>query len=219
MTKFLTLLSVAILTACGGGTSTDVSTPQAVKSSVETTTDLPTFIQLTPGMATISGFVAGPVREPIPVIKLSVETLAQMPPPFVTGPNPDGSPSGPFVAGPPPFVTGPQPQTPTAPQFVVGPQPQTPTAPQFVVGPSGTVPVPSVPVVGPGPVAQLPFVTGPVAGPIVTLTPPIVIGPSVVPQPVINYCTDGFVVGPCTPLPSTCKPDTPGGFVTGPCSP
>lgn len=204
MKKIVSLFLLTALTACGGGT-TDVSTPQAVKSSVETTTDLPTFIQLTPGMATVSGFVAGPVREPIPVIKLSVETLAQMPPPFVTGPNPDGSPSGPFVAGPPPFVTG--------------PQPQTPTAPQFVAGPGGTVPVPGVPVVGPGPTAQLPFVVGPVTGPIVTLTPPVVIGPSVVTQPTINYCTNGFVVGPCTPLPTTCKPDTPGGFVTGPCSP
>jgi len=211
MKKIVSLFLLTALTACGGGgTSTDVSTPQAVKSSVETTTDLPTFIQLTPGMATISGFVAGPVREPIPVIKLSVETLAQMPPPFVTGPNPDGSPSGPFVAGPVPFVTGPQPQTPCAPQFVAGP----------VVGPTPcTVPVPSVPVVGPGPVAQLPFVIGPIAGPVVTLTPPVVIGPSIVTQPVINYCTNGFVVGPCTPLPTTCKPDTPGGFVTGPCSP
>lgn len=83
----------------------------------------------------------------------------------------------------------------------------------FVVGPSGTVPAPSTPVV------QLPFVIGPVAGPTVTLTPTIVIGPSRTPQPTINYCTDGFVVGPCTPLPTTCKPDTPGGFVTGPCSP
>jgi hypothetical protein len=175
MRKITSLLMLLALTACGGGT-TEPPTPQMVKSSVETTTDLPTFIQLTPNMATISGFVAGPVREPIPVIKLSAETLAQMPPPFVTGPNPDGSPSGPFVAGPPPFVTG--------------PGPQTPTAPQFVVGPSGTVPVPSVPVVGPGPVAQLPFVTGPIAGPVVTLTPPVVIGPSVVSQPVINYCTD-----------------------------
>ena len=213
MRKFLTLLSAAALTACGGGSTTDVSTPQAVKSSVETTTDLPTFIKITPGMATVSGFVAGPVREPVPVVKLSVETLAQMSPPFVVGPtNPDGTPPGPFVAGPVPFVTGPQPQTSCAPQFVVGPA-------VTVVGPTPcTVPVPSVPVVGPSPVAQLPFVIGPVAGPVVTLTPPIVIGPSIVTQPVINYCTNGFVVGPCTPLPTTCKPDTPGGFVTGPCS-
>jgi len=86
----------------------------------------------------------------------------------------------------------------------------------FVVGPSGTVPSPVV--VGPTP-PTVTFVTGPVVGPTVTLTPPIVIGPSVVPQPIINYCRDGFIVGPCTPLPTTCKPDTPGGFVTGPCSP
>jgi len=102
--------------------------------------------------------------------------------------------------------------------FTVGPQHQTPTAPQFVVGPSGTVPVPSVPVVGPGPIAQLPFVIGPVKGPEVTITTPVVIGPTRVTQPVINYCTDGFVVGPCTPLPTTCKPDA-SGFVIGPCSP
>jgi hypothetical protein len=62
------------------------------------------------------------------------------------------------------------------------------------------------------------FVTGPVAGPTVTVTPPVVIGPSVVPQPVINYCRDGFIVGPCTPLPTTCRPDA-SGFVTGPCTP
>jgi hypothetical protein len=35
---------------------------------------------------------------------------------------------------------------------------------------------------------------------------------------VINYCRDGFIVGPCTPLPTTCRPDT-SGFVIGPCSP
>jgi hypothetical protein len=141
MRKFLTLLSIIALTACGGGTTTEPPKPQ--------------------------------------IVKLSVETLSQMPPPFVTGPNPDGSPSGPFVAGP-----------------------------------GGVTPV----VVGPTPVVQLPFVIGPVSGPVVTLTPPVVIGPSIIPQPVINYCTNGFIVGPCTPLPTTCKPDTPGGFVTGPCS-
>ena len=88
--------------------------------------------------------------------------------------------------------------------FTVGPQPQTPTTPQFVVGP--------------GPIAQLPFVIGPVKGPEVIITTPVVIGPTRVTQPVINYCTDGFVVGPCTPLPTTCKPDA-SGFVIGPCSP
>jgi hypothetical protein len=122
----------------------------------------------------------GTVEPPKPqVVKLSPETIAQLPPGFTTGPNTDGSPSGPFV-----------------------------------VGPSGTVPSPVVPTP-----PTVTFVTGPVVGPTVTLTPPVVIGPSVVPQPVINYCRDGFIVGPCTPLPTTCKPDTPGGFVTGPCSP
>jgi hypothetical protein len=88
----------------------------------------------------------------------------------------------------------------------------------FVVGPSGTVPVHNVPVVGPGPVAQLPFVIGPVSGPIALIDPPVVVGPTRITQPVINYCTDGFVVGPCTPLPTTCRPDA-SGFVIGPCSP
>jgi len=136
------LFLLNVLVGCGGGTSTDVSTPQ--------------------------------------VVKLSTQSLADMPAPFV-----------------------------------VGLQPQTPTTPQFVVGPSGTVP--SQVVVGPTP-PTVTFVTGPVVGPTVTISPPVVIGPSVVPQPVINYCRDGFIVGPCTPLPTTCRPDA-GGFVTGPCTP
>ena len=141
MRKILTLLSIVALAACGGGTTTEPSTPQ--------------------------------------IVKLSAQTLADMPPPFVVGPPP------------------------------------APTAPQFVVGPSGTVPSPVV--VGPA-LPIVTFVTGPVAGPTVTVTPPVVIGPSVVPQPVINYCRDGFIVGPCTPLPTTCRPDA-SGFVTGPCTP
>jgi hypothetical protein len=156
MRKIASLLLVTVLTACGGGTTTEPPKPQ--------------------------------------IVKLSAEAIAQLPPGFTTGPNANGSPSGPFVVGPPPA----------------------PTAPQFVVGPSGTVPNPVV--AGPT-TPTVTFVTGPVAGPVVTVTPPIVIGPSVVPQPVINYCRDGFIVGPCTPLPTTCKPDTPGGFVTGPCTP
>ena len=86
----------------------------------------------------------------------------------------------------------------------------------FVIGPSITVGVPNIPVVGPGPMAQLPFVIGPVKGPEVTIVPSVVIGPGPVVQPAINYCTDGFVVGPCTTLPSTCKPDATG-TVIGPC--
>ena len=119
----------------------------------------------------------GTVEPPKPqVVKLSPEAIAQLPQGFTIGPNPDGTPPGPFV-----------------------------------VGPSGTVPTPALT----PPVA---FVAGPVAGPVVTVTPPVVIGPSIVPQPVINYCRDGFIVGPCTPLPTTCRPDA-SGFVTGPCSP
>jgi hypothetical protein len=136
MRKFLTLLSILALTACGGGT-TEPPKPQ--------------------------------------VVKLSPEAIAQLPLGFTTGPNTDGSPSGPFV-----------------------------------VGPSGTVPIPTIPPVT--------FVTGPVVGPIITISPPIVIGPSRITQPTINYCKDGFIVGPCTPLPTTCRPDA-SGFVAGPCSP
>ena len=86
----------------------------------------------------------------------------------------------------------------------------------FVIGPVNTVAVSNVPVVGPGPMAQLPFVIGPVKGPEAIIVPAVVIGPTVGPQPVIKYCTDGFVVGPCVKLDTTCKPDA-SGFVIGPC--
>ena len=104
---------------------------------------------------------------------------------------------------------------PELPKIVKLSEPITLPAP-FVIGPGGTVGVPTIPVVGPGPMAQLPFVIGPVTGREVTIVPSVVVGPSVGPQPTINYCTDGFVVGPCTPLPATCKPDA-SGFVVGPC--
>jgi hypothetical protein len=76
----------------------------------------------------------------------------------------------------------------------------------FVLGPSGTQPVPvSAPVVT--------FVTGPVVGPVAVVNPPlVVVGPT---PPVINWCTDGFVIGPCVPV-NTCRPDA-AGFVAGPC--
>jgi hypothetical protein len=136
----------------------------------------------------------GTTEPPKPqIVKLSPEAIAQLPPGFTTAPNADGSPSGPFVVGPPPA----------------------PTVPQFVVGPIGTVPSPVV--VGPTP-PTVTFVAGPVVGPTATVTPPVIIGPSRTTQPVINYCTDGFVVGPCTPLPTTCRPDA-SGFVIGPCTP
>lgn len=105
---------------------------------------------------------------------------------------------------------------PEPPKVVTLPEPVV-LPPPFVIGPGGTVGVPSIPVVGPGAMAQLPFVIGPVSGREVTIIPSVVIGPTVGPHPVINYCTDGFVVGPCTPLPSTCRPDS-NGFVVGPCS-
>jgi len=77
------------------------------------------------------------------------------------------------------------------------------TAPvNFVVGPDGPHP------------ATVNFVVGPVVGPIAIVTPPIIVTVPVV-YP-INYCTNGFVVGPCTPLPKTCQPDA-SGFVIGPC--
>ena len=76
----------------------------------------------------------------------------------------------------------------------------------FVVGPSGTAPTPAGPVVT--------FVIGPVTGPIAIVSPPIITTtPNTYP---INWCTDGFIVGPCIPLPKTCQPDS-SGFVTGPC--
>jgi hypothetical protein len=135
----------------------------------------------------------GTVEPPKPqIVKLSAEAIAQLPPGFTIGPTASGIPPGPFVAGPAPSTT--------------------PPPVEFVVGPSGTVPSPVV--IGPTP--TVPFVAGPVAGPVVTVSPPVVIGPSRITQPVINYCTDGFVVGPCTPLPTTCRPDT-NGFVVGPC--
>ena len=105
---------------------------------------------------------------------------------------------------------------PELPAVVKLPEPINLPAP-FVIGPSVTVGVPSIPVVGPGPMAQLPFVIGPVSGRVVTIVPSVVIGPSPVIQPAINYCTDGFVVGPCVKLDSTCKPDA-SGFVIGPCT-
>jgi len=74
----------------------------------------------------------------------------------------------------------------------------------FVLGPSGTQATPATPIVT--------FVTGPVVGPTAITTPPIVV---VGPTPPINWCTDGFVIGPCVPL-NTCKADT-AGFVAGPC--
>jgi hypothetical protein len=75
----------------------------------------------------------------------------------------------------------------------------------FVLGPSGTQAT-SAPVVT--------FVTGPVVGPVAVVNPPIVVvNPT---TPPINWCTDGFVIGPCVPPVTTCKPDA-AGFVAGPC--
>jgi hypothetical protein len=83
----------------------------------------------------------------------------------------------------------------------------------FVVGPGGnqTIPVPFT--VGPQPqVPTVTFVAGPVAGPVAVVTPPIISSNSFIPTP--NWCTDGFVVGPCTPLPARCEPNQ---FTVGPC--
>jgi hypothetical protein len=72
----------------------------------------------------------------------------------------------------------------------------------FVLGPSGTQATPaSAPVVT--------FVSGPVSGPVAVTNPPIVTTTPIVPTP--NWCTDGFVIGPCTPR---CEPNQ---FSTGPC--
>jgi len=72
----------------------------------------------------------------------------------------------------------------------------------FVLGPSGTQATPaSAPVVT--------FVTGPVTGPVAVVNPPIVTTTPIVPTP--NWCTDGFVIGPCV---LRCQPNE---FTTGPC--
>jgi hypothetical protein len=76
----------------------------------------------------------------------------------------------------------------------------------FVLGPSGTQAVPaSAPVVT--------FVSGPVDGPVAVVDPKIVAINRTTPS--INWCTDGFVIGPCVPV-NTCRPDA-AGFVAGPC--
>jgi hypothetical protein len=76
----------------------------------------------------------------------------------------------------------------------------------FVLGPSGTMPVPFT--VGPQPqVPVVTFVTGPVTGPVAVVNPTII----AVNQTTPNWCTDGFVIGPCTPR---CEPNQ---FTTGPC--
>jgi len=95
--------------------------------------------------------------------------------------------------------------------MVVSLDPSTVLPSPFVVGPSGTMPVPFT--VGPQPqVPVVTFVTGPVVGPVAVVNPPIiVVGPT---PPVINWCTDGFIVGPCVPLPARCQP---GEFTVGPC--
>jgi hypothetical protein len=90
--------------------------------------------------------------------------------------------------------------------MVVSLDPSTVLPSPFVVGPSGTQPVPaSAPVVT--------FVTGPVVGPVAVVNPPIIVVNPTTP-PVINWCTDGFIVGPCVPLPKRCQP---GEFTVGPC--
>lgn len=72
----------------------------------------------------------------------------------------------------------------------------------FVFGPSGTQATPaSAPIVT--------FVTGPVIGPTAIVTPSIVVVGLT--PPTVNWCTDGFVIGPCV---QRCEPNQ---FVTGPC--
>jgi hypothetical protein len=108
-----------------------------------------------------------------------------------------------------PMVVSLEPGTVLPSPFVVGPSGTQPVP--FVVGPSGTMPVPFT--VGPQPqVPVVTFVTGPVVGPVAVVNPPIiVVNPT---TPPINWCTDGFVVGPCVPLPKRCQP---GEFTVGPC--
>lgn len=72
----------------------------------------------------------------------------------------------------------------------------------FVLGPSGTQATPSS-------APEVTFVSGPVVGPIAVVNPTIVAVNSTTPP--INWCTDGFVIGPCV---QRCEPSQ---FVTGPC--
>jgi hypothetical protein len=74
---------------------------------------------------------------------------------------------------------------------------------QVVVGPTPVQP-PSV-VVGP----TVSFVTGPVVGPVAIVTTPVISTQPNTPEP--NWCTDGFVIGPCVPR---CQPNQ---FTVGPC--
>ena len=110
-----------------------------------------------------------------------------------------------------PMVVSLEPGTVLPSPFVVGPIGTQPTP--FVVGPGGDQQMPVPFTVGPSPqVPTVTFVTGPVVGPTAIITPPIVVvGPT---PPVINWCTDGFIVGPCVPLPARCQP---GEFTVGPC--
>lgn len=82
--------------------------------------------------------------------------------------------------------------------FVIGP-----TDTQVVVGPT---PVQSSSVVV-GPTVR--FVTGPVIGPVAIVTTPVISTQPNTPEP--NWCTDGFVIGPCVPR---CQANQ---FVVGPC--
>jgi hypothetical protein len=95
---------------------------------------------------------------------------------------------------PSPFVIGP---TPAQPSLVgVGPGNLAP----FVIGPTNTQVV-----VGP----TVSFVAGPVVGPVAVVTTPVVSTQPNTPEP--NWCTDGFVIGPCV---QRCQPNQ---VVIGPC--
>jgi hypothetical protein len=90
--------------------------------------------------------------------------------------------------------------TPTAKTMAVRLDANTVLPNPFVLGPSGTQATPaSAPVVT--------FVSGPVSGPVAVVNPTIV----AVNQTTPNWCTDGFVIGPCIPR---CEPNQ---FTTGPC--
>jgi hypothetical protein len=131
----------------------------------------------------LAGCGGGSEPEPAKMpVQLSADT--ELPAPFIIAPTPAQPSLVEVGPGNAPFVIG-----PIGTQVVVGPTPVQP--PLVVVGPTVS------------------FVTGPVVGPVAVVTTPIISTTPNTPEP--NWCTDGFVIGPCVPR---CQPNQ---FTIGPC--